>query len=198
MNLVLRQVADDLAAEMRVLALDEFFVTDVADAVILHRLCARMWYKGVTLVRRNEAGATCQCHGPIASDIVMHCSGAAATFQQESRGIAAGVNLRSTRGCECSCLSLVVADWQQVSTSNRAPDALYEGGLQRVLFLPFIDRLKVLLLPLPESILQRRRFRLGTPHLYVQAVCFVPASIEVMCNLSPVFVPVYPGQNTSA
>eukprot|EP00878_Enallax_costatus_P014061 GHUV01014705.1.p1 GENE.GHUV01014705.1~~GHUV01014705.1.p1 ORF type:complete len:299 (+),score=52.41 GHUV01014705.1:2088-2984(+) len=74
----LKHVADDVAQGVKVLALDELFVTDVADAMILHRLFGRLWDNGLVLV----------------------------------------------------------------ATSNRAPDALYEGGLQRQLFLPFIARLK--------------------------------------------------------
>ncbi|MEW5300286.1 MAG: hypothetical protein WDW36_003227 [Sanguina aurantia] len=74
----LLKVADSIAAETHVLALDELFVTDVADAAIVNRLFTRLWESGLVLV----------------------------------------------------------------ATSNRPPDELYKGGLQRHLFLPFIEKLK--------------------------------------------------------
>ncbi|XP_034199799.1 AFG1-like ATPase isoform X4 [Prunus dulcis] len=74
----LEVVAGEISDDAILLCLDEFMVTDVADALILNRLFRHLFSNGIILV----------------------------------------------------------------STSNRAPDKLYEGGLQRDLFLPFIASLK--------------------------------------------------------
>lgn len=73
-------LALSIAEESRVLCLDEFQVTDIADAAILKRLFEMLWSSHTGMVL--------------------------------------------------------------IATSNRAPDALYEGGLNRSIFLPFIETLK--------------------------------------------------------
>ena len=81
-------VALSLAQEARLLCLDEFQVTDIADAAILKRLFSMLW-RNTTTTNNN------------------------------------------------SSIGMVL-----VATSNRAPDSLYEGGLNRTMFVPFIRTLK--------------------------------------------------------
>ena len=47
-------VAQQLMQEHKVLCLDEFFVTDVADATMLNRLFSQMWDRGLVFISTSN------------------------------------------------------------------------------------------------------------------------------------------------
>lgn len=83
MKRAISAVGRDIADEAWLLCFDEFQVTDISDAVIMHKLFQSIWREGTVVV----------------------------------------------------------------ATSNRAPEDLYEGGLNRRDFLPFIDVLRSRCMP---------------------------------------------------
>jgi len=112
----IRLVAEELAAEAWLLCFDEFHVTDIADAMILGRLFAQLFERGIILV----------------------------------------------------------------ATANVPPDELYKDGLNRALFLPFIDMLNARMDVIQLS--ARTDFRLeklaGQPVWYVPDDAAADASLE--------------------
>jgi cell division protein ZapE len=102
----IRLVAEELAAETSLLCFDEFHVTDIADAMILGRLFAQLFERGIIVV----------------------------------------------------------------ATANVPPDELYKDGLNRALFLPFIDMLNARMDVIQLS--ARTDFRLEK--LVGQPVWYVP------------------------
>jgi cell division protein ZapE len=112
----IRLVAEELAAEAWLLCFDEFHITDIADAMILGRLFAQLFERGIIVV----------------------------------------------------------------ATANVPPDELYKDGLNRALFLPFIDMLNARMDVIQLS--ARTDFRLeklaGQPVWYVPDDAAADASLD--------------------
>ena len=119
----IKLVAEELAAEAWLLCFDEFHVTDIADAMIIGRLFAHIFERGIVMV----------------------------------------------------------------ATANVPPDELYKDGLNRALFLPFIDMLKLRMDIVRLS--ARTDFRLeklaGQPVWYVSDDAATDASLDqAWCRLT--------------
>ncbi|RNF83914.1 cell division protein ZapE [Montanilutibacter psychrotolerans] len=78
----LMKIARDWGRELRVLVLDEFFVNDIGDAMLLGRLCERLFAEGIALVTSsNTAPSNLYAHGlqrerflPAIAQLQRHCA----------------------------------------------------------------------------------------------------------------------------
>lgn len=114
----IRPVAEELARDLKLLAFDEMQITDVADAMIVGRLFAGMFERGVVVI----------------------------------------------------------------TTSNRPPDDLYKDGLNRPLFLPFIEAIKENLVVhhLESETDYRQTVLAGSPSYFAPADAKARAAIDTI------------------
>ena len=89
----LAKIVEEWRDELRVLVLDEFFVTDIGDAMLLGRLLERMFAEGVTLVTTsNTAPQNLYAHGlqresflPAIALLRQHCATVHAEGEEDYR-----------------------------------------------------------------------------------------------------------------